>query len=123
MWTINNQLMPGDCGTPRFRVQKNSVERWILTNNSGGWQHPIHIHFEEFQIISRSRGPNGEIPHNENSRKDVVIVRDNESVEVFFRFRDFVGAYPMHCHNTIHEDHAMMLKFDIDLTGDNVTVP
>ena len=25
----------------------------------------------------------------------------------------------MHCHNTIHEDHAMMLRFDIDDVGNN----
>jgi hypothetical protein len=25
----------------------------------------------------------------------------------------------MHCHNVVHEDHAMMLRFDIDDVGDN----
>ena len=25
----------------------------------------------------------------------------------------------MHCHNTIQEDHAMMLRFDIDDVGNN----
>jgi FtsP/CotA-like multicopper oxidase with cupredoxin domain len=34
-------------------------------------------------------------------------------VSVFLRFRDFTGKYVMHCHNTIHEDHAMMLRYDI----------
>jgi len=24
----------------------------------------------------------------------------------------------MHCHNVIHEDHAMMLRWDVDLDGD-----
>jgi len=23
------------------------------------------------------------------------------------------GRYPMHCHNVVHEDHAMMLRGDI----------
>jgi FtsP/CotA-like multicopper oxidase with cupredoxin domain len=35
------------------------------------------------------------------------------SIRVFLRFRDYVGKYVMHCHNLIHEDHAMMLRWDI----------
>jgi len=42
---------------------------------------------------------------------------------LFFRFRDFTGKYPMHCHNTVHEDHAMMLRFDIGPVGDTKTSP
>jgi FtsP/CotA-like multicopper oxidase with cupredoxin domain len=29
----------------------------------------------------------------------------------------------MHCHNVIHEDHAMMLRFDVGVTGDTKTNP
>jgi FtsP/CotA-like multicopper oxidase with cupredoxin domain len=29
------------------------------------------------------------------------------------RFSDFVGKYIMHCHNTVHEDHAMMVRWDV----------
>ena len=42
---------------------------------------------------------------------------------LFFRFRDFLGKYPMHCHNTVHEDHAMMLRWDIAPVGDTNTRP
>jgi FtsP/CotA-like multicopper oxidase with cupredoxin domain len=121
-WQINQKLMTciGDQSV-RFRVKKNSVERWILQNNSGGWQHPIHIHFEEFQILKR----NGSSPPlNEISRKDVVRLQFNEQVELFFRFRDFVGRYPLHCHNTVHEDHAMMLIWEIVESGwDDIARP
>ena len=118
MWAINNQLMPVTCNPPRFVVKRNSVEHWTLQNNSGGWMHPIHIHFEEFQFLIReSEDEDNIVPHSENSRKDVAVLRDNEETKLFFRFRDFRGRYPMHCHNTIHEDHAMMLRFDIEDTG------
>ena len=91
-----------------------------MQNNSGGWQHPIHIHFEEFQILSR----NGQAPPLfEQSRKDVARLGFNEEIRLFFRFRDFVGRYPMHCHNLVHEDHAMMLLWEIDAVGDNNTRP
>jgi FtsP/CotA-like multicopper oxidase with cupredoxin domain len=34
-------------------------------------------------------------------------------VKIFVRFRDFTGKYPLHCHNVIHEDHAMMARYDV----------
>jgi FtsP/CotA-like multicopper oxidase with cupredoxin domain len=33
------------------------------------------------------------------------------------RFRDFHGKYVMHCHNVIHEDHAMMVRWDVEDTN------
>jgi FtsP/CotA-like multicopper oxidase with cupredoxin domain len=117
-WAINQRFV--NCDETRFRVKQGSSEIWVLRNNSGGWQHPIHIHFEEFQILSR----NGQAPPLfEKSRKDVARLGFNEEIRLFFRFRDFVGRYPMHCHNLVHEDHAMMLLWEIDTIGDNNTRP
>jgi FtsP/CotA-like multicopper oxidase with cupredoxin domain len=119
-WTINGELM--DCTRFRFTVQRNTAERWILRNNSGGWQHPIHIHLEEFRMIRRNDRPI-RCGNVEFSRKDVVRLGFNEEVEIVMRFRDFRGGYPMHCHNTVHEDHQMMLLFQVQDTGDNLTEP
>jgi hypothetical protein len=33
------------------------------------------------------------------------------------RFRDFGGAFMEHCHNTQHEDHSMLLRWDIENPG------
>jgi FtsP/CotA-like multicopper oxidase with cupredoxin domain len=44
----------------------------------------------------------------------VIALKPNEEVKCFFRFRDFTGKYVMHCHNVVHEDHAMMIRFDIE---------
>lgn len=111
-WVINDRVFDD---VPRFRVKRNTAEHWNL---EGGfdWAHPIHIHFEEHQVIERNRGLPIAI---ERGRKDVIRLGEGDDVKLFFRFRDFVGRYPMHCHNTIHEDHAMMLRFDIDDTGDD----
>jgi len=109
-WTINNKIFDED--EVRATIIQGNAERWILQNNSGGWEHPVHIHFEEFQMLTR----NGVAPPPvERGRKDVARLGRNETINLFFRFRDFVGRYPMHCHNTIHEDHAMMLRWDIVL--------
>jgi FtsP/CotA-like multicopper oxidase with cupredoxin domain len=29
----------------------------------------------------------------------------------------------MHCHNLVHEDHAMMVRFDVDPSGDSRATP
>src|SRR5579864_8680485 len=130
-WSINGQFM--DCGygnggtggesTERFRftVQQNSVEHWLLTNLSGDWTHPIHIHLEEHQILNRNRvAPS--VP-TDQGRKDVTQLHPNERVELFFRFRDWLGKYPIHCHNVVHEDHAMMAIWHVQPQGDNIVVP
>jgi FtsP/CotA-like multicopper oxidase with cupredoxin domain len=111
-----------DCTRFRFSPQINTAERWIFQNKSGGWQHPIHIHFEEFRILSRNGRPvrSGEV---EFSRKDVVQLGFGEEIEILMRFRDFRGGYVMHCHNTVHEDHQMMLLWNIADVGDSKTAP
>ncbi len=127
-WSVNGQFMDCAIGPSgfserfRFTVQQNSVENWILFNATGDWTHPIHIHLEEHQILSRNRIP---IPSGnvEKSRKDVTQLRQNERVLLFFRFRDWVGKYPIHCHNVVHEDHAMMAIWQVQPTGDTVAVP
>jgi FtsP/CotA-like multicopper oxidase with cupredoxin domain len=89
----------------------------VFQNHGGGWAHPIHPHFEECRVLSRNgvvtkpdRLANGFIDYG---RRDVVGLFDNEEVRVFFRFRDMKGRYVMHCHNVVHEDHAMMIRYDI----------
>jgi len=120
-WQINGKFM--DCNEVRVQVQQNSIEQWNIFNNSGGWQHPVHIHFEEFQFLSINGAPPPTSPLVLNGRKDVIRLEHNMQTNCFFRFRDFSGKYPMHCHNVVHEDHAMMLVWEIGPTGDNNTNP
>jgi FtsP/CotA-like multicopper oxidase with cupredoxin domain len=124
-WQVNGKLV-GDCEDPndiRFAIKRNTVERWVFQNNSGGWQHPIHMHFEEFQTLTI----NGQAPSNSGlitkGRKDVFRLEHNMEARVFFRFRDFIGKFPLHCHNVVHEDHAMMVLGRINDVGDNKTQP
>ena len=87
-----------------------SSEIWTLRNLDNGWSHPIHIHFEEGRMLTK----NGAVPPpHERGRKDVYPLLKASTIEVFLRFRDFAGKYPMHCHNLVHEDHAMMVRWDI----------
>lgn len=122
MWAVNDKFAGLCSAAPRFRIKRNTVEKWIFHNGSGGWAHPIHVHFEEFRMLKRN-GVN--IPSNsfEFGRKDVARLGENETIHVLFRFRDFIGKYVIHCHNVLHEDHAMMVLFEIDDVGDTKTNP
>jgi len=35
------------------------------------------------------------------------------TVSYYMQYRDWYGDYPLHCHNVVHEDHAMMIRFRI----------
>jgi FtsP/CotA-like multicopper oxidase with cupredoxin domain len=112
MWAVNGQFF--DVFSSRAQMRKGSAEVWELVNPDNGWSHPVHIHFEEGRILSRARnGSPIPIPAHERGRKDVYVLGPAESLKVLLRFRDFKGKYPMHCHNLVHEDHAMMVRWDI----------
>ncbi len=112
MWAINDKFV--NVNSPGAEMAIGSFEIWELDNPSGGWSHPVHIHFEEGLILERFRdGIKVPVPVHERGRKDVYVLGPNERVRMFIRFRDFHGKYVMHCHNMIHEDHAMMVRWDI----------
>ncbi|WP_233200798.1 multicopper oxidase domain-containing protein [Cryobacterium sp. M15] len=51
-------------------TQPYSVEQWAITNESGGWFHPLHIHPIDGKIIGRNT--NGGKPFSwEGGPKDV----------------------------------------------------
>jgi FtsP/CotA-like multicopper oxidase with cupredoxin domain len=107
VWVVNNRIFNN---RPIASPKKGTAEIWNLRNLSGGWAHPVHIHFEEGRILQRN---GSQPPPHERGRKDVYTLEPGDSVRIFLRFRDFAGKYVMHCHNTVHEDHAMMVRYDI----------
>lgn len=112
LWTINSKLV--NVKSAGASIAKGRKEIWDLDNPNAGWSHPVHIHFEEGHILNRFvNGVEVAVPAHEKGRKDVYRLGPNERIRVFLRFRDFPGKYVMHCHNMIHEDHAMMVRWDI----------
>jgi len=102
-----------------------TLEIWSIENGGGGWSHPVHIHFEEGVILKRG----GQDPPEWEkwARKDVYRIGtqddSTDSVEIAIRFREFAGTYMEHCHNTQHEDHAMLLRWDIEHPGQLKLMP
>jgi FtsP/CotA-like multicopper oxidase with cupredoxin domain len=97
------------------------IEHWTYVNGGGGWDHPIHLHFEEGVTMYRGRqtsGFNGRdpIPATEKLvRKDVWRLRDTGDRSVTFQvqFGEYGGSYVNHCHNTVHEDFAMLMRIQL----------
>jgi o-aminophenol oxidase len=112
-------------------------EVWQLINLTGD-THPIHLHLDPFQILSRrairyeipeggigdrelsaavtlERDPEDELAHaiddNERGLKDTIRVNPNEIVEITVRFTSYSGRYMYHCHILEHEDRDMMRPF------------
>jgi FtsP/CotA-like multicopper oxidase with cupredoxin domain len=94
------------------------VEHWILKNGGGGWDHPVHLHFEEGVTISRTGSAMSATERL--ARKDVWRLGEEGSVKIQVKFSEYGGAYVMHCHNTVHEDFAMLMRYQI-LKEDNGT--
>ena len=110
---INGQVFNEN--VPMATVQKGTAERWILRNKLplAGWVHPVHIHFEEFRVLSRNGAPPSPL---ESGRKDVITLPGDNEIELFMRFRDFTGKYMIHCHNMNHEDNFMLVRWDVGTT-------
>jgi FtsP/CotA-like multicopper oxidase with cupredoxin domain len=134
MWAINGQFWDPDADhdaatagrAAQHVVQRDSAELWTLDSSSGGWDHPMHIHFEEGQVVRRN---DVTVPEASRVRTDVYRLRQSK-LDILMRFRDYPqtgfaptsgpsqiaddhGRYVMHCHNVVHEDHAMMVTFTV----------
>jgi len=132
LWTINGQVF--DHNRIDAEIEQGSGEVWILRNQGKNWSHPIHSHFTEFllhqvngtvirpETIQSTEGRRHyEFEDTETpikvfmggQRRDITTLLPNDEIVIFMRWDDFLGKYIMHCHNVVHEDHAMMIRWDI----------
>jgi FtsP/CotA-like multicopper oxidase with cupredoxin domain len=82
--------------------------------------HPIHLHGQQFEIMSRSIS--GDTSDYDTVRegfidsglKDTVLVMPMERIKMIKPFQDFKGLYLYHCHNLEHEDMGMMREFLVE---------
>jgi FtsP/CotA-like multicopper oxidase with cupredoxin domain len=102
-WTINDLAYRPGRGLARPKL--GAVEIWRFVTD---FHHPVHLHLDHFQVLSRNGGEPGAY---DAGWKDTVDVRPSEAVEIITRFTDYRGAFLLHCHNLEHEDMAMMGDF------------
>jgi spore coat protein A len=102
-WTINGAAY--NPAKPVAAPRRGEVERWRFVTDL---HHPIHLHLDHFQVLSR----NGNTPGPYDAGwKDTIDLKPAEAAEILVRFTDHPGRYVMHCHNLEHEDMAMMADF------------
>jgi len=90
-WTINGAAFPSH--TP-LDVAPGERVRLRLRNRSMMF-HPMHLHGHSFGLVDGG------------ARKDTVIVRPMESLEVDVE-ADNPGQWALHCHNLYHAETGMM---------------
>jgi FtsP/CotA-like multicopper oxidase with cupredoxin domain len=114
VWNVNGEIF--DPNKTIAFPKAGTAEHWTF-KSGGGWIHPIHHHHTEGLVLSRD----GKAPQpDERARKDAYRIGDNalenggsSSMTVEIKFRDWLGKYPVHCHNPMHEDAGMMFNFEI----------
>jgi FtsP/CotA-like multicopper oxidase with cupredoxin domain len=148
LWTINERIM--DPNRIDAGIEQGSAEVWIFRNDGNDWAHPVHSHFTEFLILEVNGRPflGSEVQTVEGEevdivqylglpperrmplkvylggpRRDVATLLPGDEIKVFMRWKDFLGKHVMHCHNVVHEDHAMMIRWDIVEPGTGFTGP
>src|SRR5215469_8153751 len=66
---------------------------------------------EERITMNRGGDP---IPATENLvRKDVWRLRPSGQVQFQIQFGEYGGSYVNHCHNTVHEDFALLMRIQL----------
>lgn len=82
--------------------------------------HPIHLHGQQFQILSRSMTGDENADYETvkeglitSGLKDTVLLMSGEKIRLIKPFEDFKGRFMYHCHNLEHEDLGMMREFEI----------
>lgn len=101
-------------------IKLHDIEVWEIFNHSG-IAHPFHIHNVQFFLIDRTMGG---VPDNERGRKDVVLVKSNETIKFITKFEDFYDdeiPYMYHCHMLSHEDEGMMGQFIVEYQEKDTT--
>lgn len=102
-WLIDGQPFSPDNITASPKL--GTVEVWRLTAD---FHHPVHIHLNPFQVLSRGIGGPGAF---DAGWKDTIDLRPSEEATIAIKFDDYAGKYVFHCHNLEHEDMAMMANF------------
>lgn len=104
-----------------------ATEIWSLINTTN-FQHPIHIHLVQFQVLGhqpfdldlynetgqvRPTGPILPSKVNERGWKDTVSAPAAQITRVIAKFAPYAGQFVWHCHILEHEDYDMMRPFRV----------
>ena len=87
------------------------IEHWTYVNGGGGWDHPIHLHFEEG--ITMNRGRRTDPGDREAGAQGRLAAASRRAGQFQVQFGEYGGSYVNHCHNTVHEDFALLMRIQL----------
>ncbi|KAF9105657.1 hypothetical protein BGX29_011759 [Mortierella sp. GBA35] len=97
-----------------MRLDRRDAVVQIIIDNSGGGEHPFHLHGHTFQVVAQGKGvyEEGKTPINAINplRRDTVTApRDGFAV---IRFKvDNPGVWAFHCHIEWHVSTGLVMQF------------
>ncbi len=121
---------------PLLQPRLNTSEQWNFINRNND-EHPIHIHVNDFQVVDYfdpvskqhlTDQPFGQDNQNTpaplyNASGSAVLTPGRMSLRT--EFKQFIGAYVVHCHRLNHEDNGLMALINVipNVTAYAVAVP
>jgi FtsP/CotA-like multicopper oxidase with cupredoxin domain len=96
----------------RQTVALGSVEEWTVFNMNN-IRHPFHIHINPIQVTKINGQPVEPFWCDTIALPQGGSPIEPTSMTFRTRFRDFSGAFVMHCHMLAHEDMGMMQRVEI----------
>ncbi|MDD2858674.1 MAG: multicopper oxidase domain-containing protein [Candidatus Nanopelagicales bacterium] len=120
---------------PLLQPRLNTSEQWNFVNTNND-QHPIHIHVNDYQVtdyvdpvakVHLTNLPFGQ--DNQNTPAPLFDAKGNVAapgrMSLRTEFKQFIGAYVVHCHRLNHEDNGLMAIINVipEVTAYAVAVP
>ncbi|MFE7061622.1 multicopper oxidase family protein [Sutcliffiella sp. NPDC057660] len=102
VYTINGKTFPE---TENIIVKEGDNVKVKLVNNSSTDDHPMHLHGQFFQVLSK----NGKPLEGSPIIKDTINVKPGEEYEIAFK-TDNPGNWLFHCHDLHHAAAGMVTQ-------------
>ncbi|HEY1215976.1 MAG TPA: multicopper oxidase domain-containing protein, partial [Bryobacteraceae bacterium] len=134
IWTFRNN------GNNWWHPVHNHMSEWLVIEVNG-----IPVSHDSVQInvsarggqdfqkvftLKKSNGQDYQIGKNVlrgpwcgGFRRDIALLAPRTEITMFNRWPDFLGKHVLHCHNVVHEDHTMMIRWDVVPPGQGYTEP
>jgi len=102
-WELNGKAWPDP---ETLTANRGELQKVRIVNDSGQL-HPIHLHGQFFQLISRN-----DQPIDEGHYRDTVLMSAFETIEIVIAPYD-VGTWLLHCHIQLHAEYGMAMLYKV----------
>ena len=103
LWKLNDRVWP-DAET--LTATRGELQKIRIVNESGQ-MHPIHLHGQFFQLVSRN-----DERFREGHYRDTVLMTAFETIEIVVAPFD-EGTWLLHCHIQLHAEYGMAMLYEV----------